>query len=185
MRYPINDGRVTCAYGVSGKWQCGWHCGTDLVPGTGDYNIYAPVKGKVFTVGKNHASYGNYVVLKHDDGYFSRYAHLQSVAVRTGETVASGTVLGVMGSTGNASGRHLHFEVHKGASMAYPANTDPMKYVQGIDLERINDIAYELRIRGIVSDTDGLIAEVEKEPCGRLYWVCRKALNYIRETERK
>ena len=175
--YPVKNYKITCKYGVKGGWKCGYHCGVDLIPTDKDYNIYAPVKATVFTVKMNHSSYGNYVVLKHTDGYFSRYAHLDSIAVKKGQTVSEGTVLGVMGNTGNSSGRHLHFEVHRGTSMAYPANTDPMKYIQPTD---IADIAKELATLGIVSDTAGLIKEVKKEPCGRLYWVCRKALAYIR-----
>jgi len=129
--YPVKNHKITCKYGVKGDWKCGYHCGVDLIPTDKDYNIYSPVPAKVQTVGKNHASYGNYIVLKHTDGYFSRYAHLDSVAVKKGQAVLEGTVLGVMGNTGNSSGRHLHFEVHKGSLMKYPANTDPTEYLSG------------------------------------------------------
>jgi len=128
--FPVKNYKITCEYGVKGSWSCGYHCGVDLVPADGkDYNIYAPVKAKVYTVGKNHTSYGNYVVLKHGDGHYSRYAHLNSIAVVKGQTVSEGTIIGVMGNTGNSSGRHLHWEVHKGLSMKYPANTNPMVYM--------------------------------------------------------
>ncbi len=130
--YPVKNYKITCAYGKKGSWKCGYHCGIDLVPADKkDYNIYSPVPAKVHTVGKNHASYGNYVVLKHTDGYFSRYAHLDSIAVKKGQAVNEGTILGIMGNTGNSTGRHLHFEVHKGSSMKYPANTDPTEYLSG------------------------------------------------------
>ena len=129
--YPVKNYKITCEFGKKGNWKCGYHCGIDLVPTDNDYNIYSPVYAKVHTVGKNHASYGNYVVLKHTDGYFSRYAHLKSISVKKGQTVSEGTLLGVMGNTGNSTGRHLHFEVHRGTSMAYPANTNPVTYLEG------------------------------------------------------
>lgn len=128
--YPVKNYKITCKYGVKGGWKCGYHCGVDLIPTDKDYNIYAPVKATVFTVKMNHSSYGNYVVLKHTDGYFSRYAHLDSITVKKGQAVSEGDILGVMGNTGNSSGRHLHFEVHKGLTMKYPANTNPVTYLE-------------------------------------------------------
>lgn len=129
--FPVKNHKITCTYGKKGSWKCGYHCGVDLVPADGkDYNIYAPVYATVHSVVKNHSSYGNYVVLKHTDGYFSRYAHLDSIAVKKGQVVNEGDILGVMGNTGNSSGRHLHWEVHRGSSMVYPANTNPVTYLE-------------------------------------------------------
>ena len=139
--FPVKNHKITCSYGIKGNWSCGYHCGIDLIPADGkDYNIYSPVHAKVYTVGKKHASYGNYVVLKHTDGYFSRYAHLNSIAVKKGQIVSEGTVLGVMGNTGNSTGRHLHFEVHKGSSMKYPANTNPVTYLENSVYSLVNGI---------------------------------------------
>lgn len=56
-------------------------------------------------------SYGNYVKLKHKGGYYTLYAHLKGTYVKKGSFIKRGTVLGLMGNSGNASGRHLHFEV--------------------------------------------------------------------------
>ncbi len=56
-------------------------------------------------------SYGNYVKVKHEDGYYTLYAHLKTVYVKKGEKVTRGQHLGYMGDTGNAYGVHLHFEV--------------------------------------------------------------------------
>ena len=62
---------------------------------------------------RGNKSYGNCVQLEHDEGYTTLYAHLRSVAVRWGDTVRKGQVLGVMGDSGNAYGVHLHFEVRQ------------------------------------------------------------------------
>lgn len=73
-------------------------------------------------------SWGNYVLIKHGNGYHSRYAHLRSgILVKKGQEVDENTQLGVIGDSGNAYGRHLHFEV----STAYSSTTriDPTPYL--------------------------------------------------------
>ena len=57
------------------------------------------------------ASYGNFVKLKHDDGYYTLYAHLKEVYVKKGQIVKEGEFVGYMGNTGRSFGAHLHFEV--------------------------------------------------------------------------
>jgi len=57
-------------------------------------------------------SYGNYVVVNHQNGYFTRYAHLSSVSVNADQPVTTNDVLGTMGTTGHSTGVHLHFSVH-------------------------------------------------------------------------
>lgn len=74
---------------------------------------------------KGNASYGNCVKIKHPDGYFTLYAHLKSVAVKTGQNVSQGQKIGVMGNTGNSYGRHLHFEVRK----SNDTRINPTKYI--------------------------------------------------------
>lgn len=56
-------------------------------------------------------SYGNYVKIKHDNGYYTLYAHLKDVYVKNGKRVKKGEKIGFMGDSGNAYGAHLHFEV--------------------------------------------------------------------------
>ncbi len=58
-----------------------------------------------------YGSYGKYVVIEHEDGTQSMYAHLSKIRVRSGQKVKQGQVIGVMGSTGSANGTHLHFEI--------------------------------------------------------------------------
>lgn len=96
--------------------------------------VIAHTQGKVVwtQTGQKHnekatgnASYGNAVKIKHPDGYYTLYAHLKSVAVKTGQQVEKGQKLGIMGETGKAFGRHLHFEVRK----SNDTRINPTKYV--------------------------------------------------------
>ena len=60
-----------------------------------------------------NGAYGNRIVIKHNNGYETLYAHLSSIDVKVGQTVPQGSKIGVMGSTGRSTGIHLHFEVLK------------------------------------------------------------------------
>lgn len=116
---PLKDSRVTYPYGVKNDvYVKGYHTGIDLV--AEDYTVFACIAGSIqearFAAGKgaDPTGWGNYVILRTTDKkYDIIYAHLSSVQVVKGETVAAGTVLGIMGSTGNSTGPHLHFEVRK------------------------------------------------------------------------
>jgi murein DD-endopeptidase MepM/ murein hydrolase activator NlpD len=63
---------------------------------------------------------GNYVILAHHSGYSTMYAHLSSIAVRTGQRVSTSTVIGAVGSTGYSTGPHLHFTVKKYGRLVNP-----------------------------------------------------------------
>ncbi|MEK7579139.1 MAG: LysM peptidoglycan-binding domain-containing M23 family metallopeptidase [Patescibacteria group bacterium] len=91
--------------------------GVDLASAYGA-PIYAAAAGEVIISkggGAWSGGYGNYVVVKHDNGTQTLYAHLSSNAVAVGDVVAQGDVIGAMGATGKATGTHLHFEI-RGAS---------------------------------------------------------------------
>lgn len=100
------------------------HTGVDLKSGSTleENQVYAHSNGKVVVVvdGKDKkigstglASYGNYIEIDHGNGNRTRYAHLlkHSIRVQVGQVVNKDTVIGVIGESGNAYGRHLHFEV--------------------------------------------------------------------------
>jgi LysM repeat protein len=86
------------------------HFGIDIAGGLGDA-IYAADNGVVVYAGWNNWGYGNVVVIDHDGGWQTLYAHLSSLNVGCGQSVYQGDVIGSFGSTGNSSGPHLHFEM--------------------------------------------------------------------------
>ena len=122
---------------VSQKYKGTRHNGIDLV-GAGYTldNVVAHSDGIVVGVVSNinyntsksgRRIYGNYVKIKHDNGMYTLYAHLRygSVAVKVGDRVTKGTVLGYMGNTGYSFGAHLHFEVRNVNNV----QIDPTAYV--------------------------------------------------------
>jgi murein DD-endopeptidase MepM/ murein hydrolase activator NlpD len=86
------------------------HLAIDIAAGTGA-PIYAADAGVVVFAGWNSNGYGNVVMIDHQNGYHTLYAHLSSLAVSCGSSAAQGQVIGYAGSTGNSTGPHLHFEV--------------------------------------------------------------------------
>jgi hypothetical protein len=64
-------------------------------------------------VGRNQGGYGNLVVVRHQLGYTTWYAHLSAITTWVGESLSSGTRVGLVGATGNATGPHLHFELRR------------------------------------------------------------------------
>lgn len=100
-------------------------------------------------------SYGNYVQIKHENGYTTFYAHLEKVYVKVGQKVKEGEEIGYMGDTGNAYGVHLHFEVRK--SKEYSSIINPTNYLNN-EIPNMRSITYriysnkEKRWLNIVSD---------------------------------
>lgn len=98
-----------------------FHNGIDLVNGNPTTPLYAADAGKVVVSGF-FASYGNYVVLEHANGLFTGYAHNSSNAVSVGQTVTRGQQVGNMGSTGDSTGPHLHFQFMRNGP--WPSSND-------------------------------------------------------------
>ena len=97
------------------------HNGLDYDGETGD-PIFATDNGIVIYAGWSDRGYGNTIVIDHGNGYLSLYAHLMDggVAVGCGSAVYGGSVIGYMGSTGNSTGSHLHFELRYNGSPVNP-----------------------------------------------------------------
>ncbi len=85
------------------------------ITGTGQGSpIFAANNGTIEFAGWDSTGGGRTVVINHNNGYYTVYAHLNSLYVRTGQAVARGTTLGGMGRTGRATGTHLHYGVYIG-----------------------------------------------------------------------
>lgn len=69
-----------------------------------------------------NGDYGNFIEIKHNDGTISRYAHLSGYACSQGQTIEAGQTIGYVGSTGNSTGPHLHFEIKVNGSFVNPLN---------------------------------------------------------------
>ena len=118
--WPASGGYVSSKMGT--RWGR-THQGIDIARPS-SYEIVAADNGVVTTAG-SHSTYGNRVVITHNNGYETLYAHLSSIDVKVGQTVPQGTKIGVMGSTGRSTGVHLHFEVLKNGS-----NINPMSMLR-------------------------------------------------------
>ncbi|MEW5815014.1 MAG: M23 family metallopeptidase [Spirochaetota bacterium] len=122
--WPVKNGlgRITFQFGpnlhpIYKSWYL--HKGTDFGYRKG-VPLVAAGNGVVASVTYEPLNYGNCIILKHKYGYYTRYAHLGSVAVKTGDTVTQGQVIGTMGDTGLIDAPHLHFEVLIGSQVIDP-----------------------------------------------------------------
>lgn len=118
---PVAKGNyhLTARFGQAGwYWSSGVHTGLDFAGKTGT-NVMAAASGKVVEVGWAGA-YGNRIVIDHGNGYTTTYNHLSGTRVSLGERVQTGDHIGEMGTTGNSTGTHLHFEVLKGKKFLDP-----------------------------------------------------------------
>ena len=95
---------------LSGNDYWSGHLGIDIAGVTGD-GIYAADAGVIVFAGWAYGGYGNMIMIDHGNGYQTLYAHLSAVSARCGQSVYTGTYIGALGSTGNSTGPHLHFEV--------------------------------------------------------------------------
>jgi murein DD-endopeptidase MepM/ murein hydrolase activator NlpD len=100
------------------------HKGIDLSTYRQGDPIVATADGQVVTIDFEAEGFGNYVIIKHKHGYYTRYAHLLRANVKTGQRVQQGEVIGWIGNTGLSTGPHVHYEVHVGSDVV-----DPYKYI--------------------------------------------------------
>ena len=103
---------ISCHFGEVDAFGNAGHRGTDI-PAPEGTPILAAHSGTVLVSGWND-SYGNQVLLDNGAGLSTRYAHMTQTAVTAGEAVTAGQVIGYVGSTGDSTGNHLHFEVMQG-----------------------------------------------------------------------
>lgn len=115
LAWPAVGGYISSYQGM--RWGR-LHKGIDIA-GPSNYSILAADNGTVTFAGWN-GGYGKMVEINHNNGMKTVYAHLSSIDVRVGQTVAKGQKIGVMGSTGRSTGTHLHFEVYKNGQLQNP-----------------------------------------------------------------
>ena len=122
--WPVDggDGRITNYFGpaehpFTHTWYL--HKGIDIGYGFGK-PILASANGKVIERAYEPLGFGNYIVIRHNYGFITKYAHLNDVYVDEGDIVTQGQVVGAMGSTGLSTGPHLHFEVRFGSQVVDP-----------------------------------------------------------------
>jgi murein DD-endopeptidase MepM/ murein hydrolase activator NlpD len=99
------------------------HKGIDIATFRGGDPVVATADGQVVTVDYTD-DFGNYVIIKHKHGYYTRYAHMLSSRAKVGQRVQQNDVIGYIGNTGLSTGPHLHYEVHIGSDVV-----DPYKYI--------------------------------------------------------
>jgi len=129
--WPTNQGyTISSPYGyrvdpINGSRSL--HTGLDIA-GTGMGSpVYASDNGTVIT-SEMHGSYGNYIIINHNNGYYTSYAHMSKLIAKVGDTVAQGQIIGLVGSTGRSTGPHLHFEAwYGGAPYRGGTRFNPMK----------------------------------------------------------
>lgn len=117
---PTRGGTITSNFGE--RWGKN-HNGLDIAGNIGD-PVMAALDGKVKSTFYERDGYGNVVILEHEGGVETRYAHMSKIGVKTGDTVKKGDIVGEVGSTGRSTGPHLHFEVRVNGSPV-----DPQKYI--------------------------------------------------------
>lgn len=122
--------KITSPFGYRsdphGRHFTSFHSGIDIAGGgIADRTIVAAKSGKVIYAKHSNIGYGNHIIIEHDNGMQTLYAHLESIGVSEGQRVSQGESIGIIGTTGDSTGLHLHFEVRVNGSAK-----DPQKYVK-------------------------------------------------------
>lgn len=129
--YPLlNPAPITSRFGYRTHPLTGnrrFHSGVDIGAPTGA-TVVATGAGKIISAGWK-GGYGKTVVIEHNGVQQTLYGHLSEISVQTGQTVAQGTVIGLVGSTGNSTGPHLHFEARTSGSDGWTA-VDPSEEIK-------------------------------------------------------
>lgn len=163
--FPVVATRVSSTFGgrvhpVSGARH--EHSGVDLAAPTGRA-VHASADGVVSHIGNDPRGYGKYVVIRHANGYASYYAHLSKIdrGLRKGMYIARAQRVGAVGSTGTATGPHLHFEVKRGSRPIDPlalirkTNASALRGEQLVAFKRVASVA---RMRLAAAGPDALAA---------------------------
>lgn len=140
LKTPIDGARISSRFNLHRKHPIlGYtkaHLGVDLAAPTGT-PIYSAGDG-IITAKKRHENYGNYVEVRHNKEYTTRYAHMSKFAnVHVGQRVSQRQIIGYVGMTGRATGPHLHYEVIRNGSHINPSSIK-VSSTKHIDVAKIN-----------------------------------------------
>lgn len=121
---PRKGVRISSSYGyrihpITKKWS--FHSGIDIAAPI-KTPIHSIANGKVVFVKASNGTAGNEVRINHGNGIVSRYIHMHQRAVKVGDIVRVGQIIGNVGSTGRSTGPHLHFEIYKNGKRVNPTN---------------------------------------------------------------
>jgi murein DD-endopeptidase MepM/ murein hydrolase activator NlpD len=127
--WPVRGGigNITMYFGqnihpIHGQWHI--HRGIDIATYRSGDPVVATADGTIVTAEFAY-DYGNYIIIRHKHGYYTRYAHLQTLnRIQVGQRVRQGEVISYIGNTGISTGPHLHYEVHVGSDVV-----DPFRYI--------------------------------------------------------
>lgn len=160
------DFRITCEYGRKGTaWKSGVHQGIDLV-GVTNKKVYSICNGVVERAGYDKGGFGNYVRIKEDGTEKRIYlAHLDKIYVKAGQKVTYTTVVGLMGSTGNATGPHTHVEIREFKNGKAVRKLNPASYM-GIPnkLGTYNSSNYQILMQTMTLKTLARNTNLRSEP---------------------
>lgn len=139
--WPVEKNRiVTSDYG--GRWGT-FHYGSDLGGSAAKGSRILAARNGVVLLAQFSSSYGNWVIVGHEGGMQTRYAHMTSFGVRVGQQVIAGQPIGIIGTTGQSTGTHLHFEVLKHGNKSpfirskyMEASYDPMMFIGALRAKR-------------------------------------------------
>ncbi|MET7491517.1 M23 family metallopeptidase [Streptomyces sp900116325] len=132
---PVSQYQLSASFGNDGSRWAHKHSGQDFAVPVGT-KVEAAHGGVVVKAGPNGGgdgpAYGNAIVIKHDNGMYSQYAHLSRIDVHIGQSVEKGQQIALSGNTGNSSGPHLHFEIR--TSPNYGSAVNPVAFLnkQGV-----------------------------------------------------
>lgn len=145
LRWPLDSVYLTQSFGntsfaASGAYNGQGHNGVDFRASVGT-PVKAALAGTVQEVNQGavkYCQYGKWVLIKHDNGLTSLYAHLSSIGVGKGARVSTGEVVGYAGDTGYATGPHLHFTVYASSGVTFKNYTCNSGYTAYIPIAPLN-----------------------------------------------
>jgi len=119
---PVRGHAINSKFGMrrlGGEPGVRMHKGVDIaaVKGTA---VVAPAEARVIRIGNNPGGYGNFIEMRHPNGLTTLYGHLSRIDVGSGDAIAAGQRIGLVGSTGYSTGPHLHFEVRRNGAQVNP-----------------------------------------------------------------